>query len=290
MRYLFLLLIFSFPGLGSIEGQNPVYLKRTLPDISDIRTDLTGQGAHYKPVFGVGDASGTAFKGLERYGFLSVDSGGSSGSVMYNNQEQIIFILEGTGTLFYDKTILPVSKNDFFYIPRGVKYSLSNPRERTLKAIVMGYKIPEGTKINITPHVMIANADEVPFQVLASHGPTTLFQLLMGTTESKRDRLAAAWLVNSLFIMDFATGGTNIPHRHASEEEVYFVLRGTGEMVAGETSDGKEMRFPVREGDAFFFYPNTLIGFYSGTKEGEEHARILAVRSRVIGSVSSGSK
>jgi hypothetical protein len=41
------------------------------------------------------------------------------------------------------------------------------------------------------------------------------------------------------------------------------------------------MRFPVKEGDAFYFSPNTLIGFYSGTKEGEEHVRILAVRSRV---------
>jgi hypothetical protein len=37
----------------------------------------------------------------------------------------------------------------------------------------------------------------------------------------------------------------------------------------------------VKEGDAFYFSPNTLIGFYSATKEGEEHARILAVRSKV---------
>jgi hypothetical protein len=50
---------------------------------------------------------------------------------------------------------------------------------------------------------MIANTDEVPFQVLGQHGPTTLFQLLMGTTESRRDRLTAAYQVNSLFVMDF---------------------------------------------------------------------------------------
>jgi oxalate decarboxylase/phosphoglucose isomerase-like protein (cupin superfamily) len=82
--------------------------------------------------------------------------------------------------------------------------------------------------------------------------------------------------------MDFAPGGTNIPHRHANEEEVYFVLNGEGEMVAGETTDGKEMRYPAKEGDAYFFAPNTLIGFYSNTKEGEKHARILAVRSKIF--------
>jgi mannose-6-phosphate isomerase-like protein (cupin superfamily) len=281
MRYFFLLLIISILGSESIKGQNPLFLKRTISEIADVKSDFSGSGTLYKPLFGIGDASPVAFKGMERYGFLSVDSGGSSGTVMYNNEEQIIFILEGTGTLYYENRTLPVSKNDFFYIPPGVRYGLSNPRERTLKAVLMGFKIPEGIKIMYSPRLMIANSDEVPFQVLGQHGPTTQFQLLMGTTESKRDRLVAAWLVNSLFIMDFAAGGTNIPHRHAKEEEIYFVLRGAGEMVAGENTDGKEMRFPVKEGDAFYFSPNTLIGFYSGTKEGEEHARILAVRSRV---------
>jgi mannose-6-phosphate isomerase-like protein (cupin superfamily) len=165
---------------------------------------------------------------------------------------------------------------------------MSNPRGKTMKVVVMGFKIPDVHKINKTPHLMIANSDEVKFQVLGQHGPTTQFQLLMGTTESKRDRLAAAYQVNSLFIMDFAAGGTNIPHRHANEEEIYFVLRGRGEMVAGENSEGKEMRFPVKEGDAFYFSPNTLIGFYSGTNEGEEHARILAVRSKVTDASSPG--
>jgi mannose-6-phosphate isomerase-like protein (cupin superfamily) len=114
--------------------------------------------------------------------------------------------------------------------------------------------------------------------VLGSHGPTTQFQLLMGTTESVRDKLASAYQVNSLFVMDFAASGTNIPHRHDKEEEIYFVLRGKGEIVAGETADKKELRIPSKEGDVYFFSPKTLIGFYSGNKEGEEHARILAVR------------
>jgi mannose-6-phosphate isomerase-like protein (cupin superfamily) len=144
--------------------------------------------------------------------------------------------------------------------------------------MVMGFKITPGTIIKPTNKLMIANADNVPFQVLGSHGPTTQFQLLMGNTESTRDKLASAYQVTSLFIMDFALNGTNIPHRHDKEEEIYFILRGHGDIVAGETADKKELRHPSKEGDAYFFSPKTLIGFYSGNAEGEEHARILAVR------------
>ena len=105
----------------------------------------------------------------------------------------------------------------------------------------------------------------------------------MGTTESTRDRLASACQVNSLFIMDFAAGGTNNPHRHSTEEEIYLIIRGKGDIVAGENSDGGEARHSSEQGDVYFFAPGTLIGFYSGNKSEEEHARILAVRFKFPG-------
>jgi mannose-6-phosphate isomerase-like protein (cupin superfamily) len=280
MKYLILALFFSIHFSLFTDAQDPIFLKRALSEIPVKVADISNDLAHYKPVFGNGDNDAGIVKGISRFGYLSIDSGGSSSIVKYDKEEQILFILEGTGNLHYENGTIPVAKNDFIYIPAGVEHGLSNPRERTLKVIVMGYDIPDGTEILKTPRLMIANADEVPLQILGQHGPTTQFKLLMGTTQSRRDRLAAAYQVNSLFIMDFAAGGTNIPHRHAREEEIYFVLNGTGEMVAGETADGKEIRYPAKEGDAFFFSPNTLIGFYSATKEGEEHARILAVRSK----------
>jgi glyoxylate utilization-related uncharacterized protein len=100
----------------------------------------------------------------------------------------------------------------------------------------------------------------------------------LGTTESTRDKLAAACQVTSLFIMDFAAGGTNNPHRHDNEEEVYLILRGHGDIVAGEKTDSAEFRHSSVEGDVYFFSPKTLIGFYSGNNQEEEHARILAIR------------
>ena len=130
-------------------------------------------------------------------------------------------------------------------------------------------------------YVPPANATDVPLQVLGSHGPTTQFKLLMGQTTSQRDRLAAASEMTSLFIMDFAPGGTNIPHSHAAEEEIYLLLRGAGEIVAGKTADGQDARHAVKEGAVFYFGPATRVGYYSGSKEGQEHDLILAVRSRL---------
>jgi mannose-6-phosphate isomerase-like protein (cupin superfamily) len=114
---------------------------------------------------------------------------------------------------------------------------------------------------------------------VAGHGPTALFKLLMGTTASQRDKLAAASQMVSLFIMDFAPGGTNIPHHHDMEEEIYYILRGHGDMVAGGGADGNEGRYPAREGDTFFIRLNATVGFYSGSQSGD-HDLVLAVRSR----------
>jgi len=229
-------------------------------------------------MFGEGDDSSGIIRGISRYGHLVIDPGGRSNIVKYSDEEQILFILEGTGILDCGKEKVPVSKNDFMYLPKGTNYGFSNPREESLSVIVMGFKLFPDTCLRKASGLMIANTDEVKFQVLPSHGPTTQFQLLMGTTESTRDKLAAACQVTSLFIMDFAAGGTNNPHRHNNEEEIYLILRGHGDIVAGEKAGGGESRHPSNEGDVYFFSPKTLIGFYSGNTLEEEHARILAVR------------
>jgi mannose-6-phosphate isomerase-like protein (cupin superfamily) len=242
---------------------------------------MTTNTAHYKPMFGVGDRNSELIKGIKRFGYLIVDSIGKTNIINYQNEEQIIFILNGTGIIHYDKIDMPVSENDFLYIPIGTRFGFTNPRDKPITMLVMGFEISPDTKVVPTSRLMIANTNEVPFQVLGQHGPTTLFQLLMGTTRSRRDRLAAAYQANSLFIMDFAETGTNIPHKHDREEEIYLILEGVGDIVAGEEiSDSTEIRHPAKPGDAFFFSPSTLIGFYSGTKSGEKHAKILAVRFR----------
>jgi mannose-6-phosphate isomerase-like protein (cupin superfamily) len=266
----------AFAGATGLSGE--LFLRRSLAEISEQPVDLSTNTAHYKPMFGRGDSQSRIVKGVTCFGQLTVDPGGSSKPVSYSGEEQIFFVLEGTGLLNYGQQTVPISRDDFMYLPVNVEHAVSNPRERPVRLLVMGFRIPPGELVSPTPKLMLANADQVRLQVLGQHGPTTQFKLLMGTTGSTRDRLAAAHRVNSLFLMDFAGGGTNIPHRHIREEEIYFVLRGRGEMVAGAGANGEEIRHPAKEGDAFYFAPGTLVGFYSGAKEGAEHDLILAVR------------
>jgi mannose-6-phosphate isomerase-like protein (cupin superfamily) len=83
--------------------------------------------------------------------------------------------------------------------------------------------------------------------------------------------------------MEFLPSGTNNPHSHAREEEIYILLRGAGDMVAGLTADGQDARHPVKVGDAFFYAPGTRVGYYSHAKEGQPPDVILAVRSNLPG-------
>jgi mannose-6-phosphate isomerase-like protein (cupin superfamily) len=265
---------------------DPMFLRRQVSEVKPQPDDLTAanaRAASYKPLFGIGDTDVDQLKGVARYGELTVGPGGTSAIVSYPAEEQLYFIEEGSATLLYGDEKAPVKKNDFLYLPVGVKHGIANSSNAPVKVIVMGYKIPAEMQVQPTPKLMLASADDVQLQVLGGHGPTTQFKLLMGLTSSQRDKLAAAYLMNSLFIMDFAPGGTNIPHNHAAEEEIYILLRGSGDMVAGLDANGKEMRHPVTQGAAFFFKPGTQVGYYSNAKEGQEHDLILAARSRVPG-------
>ena len=98
----------------------------------------------------------------------------------------------------------------------------------------------------------------------------------MGDTKSTRDRIAAGHLLVSLFVMEFKPGGDNTPHHHDNEEEIYVLLDGQGDMVAGGGMDGIEGPFPAKPGDAYFFRLNCTVGFYNGA---QGPSRILAVRS-----------
>jgi mannose-6-phosphate isomerase-like protein (cupin superfamily) len=259
----------------------PGFLRASLGAIQPKADDLTrnARWCTYKPVFGIGGAGGDRLITVVRYGELTVGAGGASARVSYPSEEQIYYVLEGAATLLYGDEQFPVKRDDFLYLPPGLPHGIRNQSDASARVMVMGFRMPEETAIPPAPRLMLANADEVPLQILGQHGPTSQFKLLMGTTRSRRDKLAAAQVMSSLFLMDFAPGGTNIPHSHPREEEIYFVLRGSGEIVAGVDAAGNDLRHPVRQGDVFCFLPNTRLGFYSGAREGGPHDLILAVRA-----------
>lgn len=292
MRNFEKLTIVLFASASCLLAADPIFLRRQVADVKPQPDDLTAnaRSASYKPLFGIGDKDVDQLKGVARYGELTLPPGGATAIVSYPAEEQMYFIEEGSATLLCGDEKAPVKKNDFAYLPVGVPHGIANSSDAPVRVIVMGYKIPADVKVAPRPKLMLASADDVALQILGQHGPTSQFKLLMGLTSSKRDKLSSAYVMDSLFIMDFALGGTNIPHNHRSEEEIYLLLRGTGDMVAGLDADGKEVRHPVTAGASFFFKPGTQVGYYSHAKEGQEHDLILAVRSRLPGARISGDR
>ncbi len=279
--FLLLLILFCAPCLQAQERHvDPTWLHRFVPDLPETDSDVTAAGCRYRAIFGAGDPQSRIVRGIARYGEMTVEPGGSSADVSYLHEEQVYVVLEGQGTLRYGGKTREFGTHDFVYLPPGVPHGVSNPSAKPFRAIVMGFRIPRDEKIAPTSEILMANIDDVPKQVVGGHPPSTLFQLLMGTTESKRDKLAAAHVLTSLFVMEFDAGGTNFPHHHDREEEIYLVLDGNGDMVAGGGTGGTEGRHPAKAGDAWFFRLNCTVGFYSKTEPGGPKARILAVRSR----------
>jgi mannose-6-phosphate isomerase-like protein (cupin superfamily) len=272
-----LLLVVALPLLAAERTVDPTFLHRYLPDVPEQRSDITTATCHYKPAFGAGDAQARVPRGVARFGEIDVDAGGSCEATAYPAEEQAYVILEGGGNLDYAGEKIAVRKHDFLYLPPGVRHSIASASGA--RVIVMGFKIPAGTRVTLPAKPQVANFDDVKWQTVSGHPDSVLYQLLIGDTQSKRDKIAAGHIVTSLFIMEFEPGGTNFPHHHDSAEEIYLVLDGSGDMVADGGMDGVEGRHPARAGDAYFFRLNCTVGFYASNDPAPK-ARILAVRSR----------
>lgn len=257
---------------------DPTFIYRHLPSVKVAETPISSPSAHYRALFGNGDQAGRTLRGVTRFGELRVDANGRSALVSYPREENILLILDGGGSVSYDGQTVPVRKNDYIYLPAGVKFGLVGGKTGT-SAILMGYTIPKSMAVTVPRKPMMANIDDVPLGVVGNHPSSTQYRLLMGDIKSTRDRLATGHLMVSLFIMEFAPGGTNFPHHHETQEEIYLLLDGAGYMVAGGGLDGIEGRFRASAGDAYYYRPNTTVGFYNDPNG--KPARILAVRNNL---------
>jgi len=269
------LLLSVLPLVAAERTVDPTFLHRYLPDVAEQKADVSTSTCHYKPLFGAGDAQAKVPRSVARFGEVTVDPGGHCEAVVYPAEEQAIVILDGTGALDAAGQNLALRKHDFLYLPPGVRHAMAS--DSGVRLVVMGFKIPDGLRAAPPTKPHVANFDDVKWQTVSGHPDSVLYQLLIGDKNSKRDKIAAGEVITSLFIMEFEPGGTNFPHHHDKAEEIYLVLDGSGDMVAGGGADGVEGRQPARAGDAYFFRLNCTVGFYAA-RNGPK-ARILAVRS-----------
>lgn len=280
MKKLLLFLLIVTPGLGAQEHPvDPTWLHRHVPDLAETKADLSSSTCHYRAIFGDGDKDNRSFQTVTRFGEITLDAHGSCQSVVYERQEEIYFVIGGAGIMHYEGEAQPLREHDFTYLAPGTKHSIANDSDQPLRVLVMGFKIPSSMTIRTpSPHARIRNLDESKEQTVSGHPNSVLYKLLVGLSSGKRDLIDEAYVMDSFFWMDFAPGGTNWPHHHPAAEEIYLVIDGQGEIVAGGGMDGMEGRHPAKAGDAYFFRPNCTVGFYN--KPGAK-AYVLAVRARV---------
>ncbi|MGP0020295.1 MAG: cupin domain-containing protein [Candidatus Sulfotelmatobacter sp.] len=289
MKKLLLLLVLA-QGLRAQEHTvDPTWLYRYVPELAETKAELSSPTCHYRPIFGEGDKQNRSLQTVAHFGEVTLDPRGACQTVVYDRQEEIYFVVEGGGTLHYilndsmpeKDQMQALRKHDFTYLPPGVKRSISNHSDQPLRVLVMGFKIPSSIAIGAPmPHPKVANLEDANERTVSGHPNSVLYKLLIGLRTGKRDLIDEAYVMDSFFWMDFAPGGTNWPHHHEAAEEIYLVIDGQGEMVAGGGMDGVEGRHPARAGDAYYFRPNCTVGFHNQNKP-EAKAYILAVRARV---------
>ncbi|MGA8868740.1 MAG: cupin domain-containing protein [Candidatus Sulfotelmatobacter sp.] len=281
MKTLLLCLLIASELIAQDRKVDATWLHRYVPNLSEAGADLASGTCRYKPIFGEGDSDLRILQTVTRFGEATVDPQGSCDTVRYDRQEEIYFVVEGRGILHYEGQAQPMHKHDFTYLPPAARHSISNQSDQPLHVLVMGFKIPSSISIGPPfPHPKIASLEDANERTVSGHPDSVLYKLLAGLRTGKRDLIDEAYVMDSFFWMDFAPGGTNWPHHHESAEEIYLVLGGQGEMVAGGGMDGVEGRHSAKAGDAYFFRPNCTVGFYNQNKAGAK-AYILAVRARI---------
>lgn len=267
-------------GLGLLAQEPavaPTWLYRDVSALPERQIDLSSKSCHYIPIFGEGDAESKVPKSVARFGELTVAPHGNCQTVEYPREEELYFILAGSGILHYGEQAHSLAQNDFTYVAPTVRHSLSNPSSQPLQLVVATVRIPQDTPLSPPAELAVANLAELKEETVEGHPNSVLYKLLIGPRTAARDRINATYTVADFFLMDFAPAGTNFPHHHEVAEEIYLVLDGEGQMAAGGGMDGVEGLHHAKAGDAYYFRPNCTVGFYN-QKVSSAKAHILAVR------------
>lgn len=282
MNKLLTLLLVITSSLAAQERQvAPTWLHRYVPGLAERNTDFSSDSCHYTPIFGEGDAEPRALQSVTRFGEVTIDRHAVCQPTEYSRQEELLFVLNGSGVLRYGEETHALRKNDFAYVPPAVRHSLASSSEQELRLALATVRIPLEISVSTpSPKPRVANLDELREQKVEGHPTSVLYKLLIGPHNAARDRVNAAYEVADFFLMDFTPGGTNFPHHHEVEEEIYLVLDGAGKMAAGSGMDGVEGLYPAKAGDAYYFRPNCTVGFYNQDAPGAK-AHILALRAYV---------
>lgn len=263
-------MVFASPAGAAERKIDPTFLYRDSNKAVERPSDITTASCHYKPLFGAGAEAMPVLGSIARYGIVDIDPKGACKPVQYADEEQLYVVLKGGGEAKYGAEKVGLKTEDFLYLPATVSHGLVNTSAAPMRVVVMGFHTKGFRKASLPARPLKDNIANVPPELVGGHPDSAKFWLLLGDAPQTRNRINVGYVVTSLFVMEIDAAGTNFPHHHADAEEIYLILDGHGEQVAGEA------RRPAKPGDAYFYRLNATVGYYSakGVK-----SRILCVRS-----------
>lgn len=270
------LLLLGLPAFAAERKVDPSFLHRNTDALVEVSSDITTPSCHFKPMFGAGGGALAKTSGVARFAEVVVDPHGSCKTVSYPQEDQIYVVLNGHGASSYGGQDVSLANEEFLYIPATVSHGLRNDTGAPMTVAVMGYHTQGFPAGPLPGHPLKDNIANVPLEHVGSHPQSAHYRLLLGDSSQTRDKIDVGSVVTSLFLMEIDPGGTNFPHHHPREEEIYLILSGHGTQVAGSGLDGVEGKFPAGAGDAYYYRANTTVGYYSAANVS---SRILCIRS-----------
>ncbi len=185
LRTLLLFLVSAVQVLAQERKVDPSWLHRQVPHLKEARASLTSATCHYKPIFGEG-ADDRTLRSVSRFGEATLDAHGNCQNSLYDREEEIYFVVQGTGLLQYGDDKRPMRANDFTYIAPGVKHSIANNSDQPLRVLVMGFKIPMRIALGAPPaSPKIVNLDDVKEQPVDGHPASVLYKLMIGSSAAQ---------------------------------------------------------------------------------------------------------
>ncbi len=206
MRLLLLLLVLASELAAQDRQVDPTWLRRYVPQVGEARVDFTSATCHYKPIFGEADTENRIMRSVARFGEVTLDAQGKCQAVLYDHQEEIYFILGGKAVLHYGDQTYAMRANDFTYLAPGVKHSIENASQQSLRVLVMGFKIPPSIAICAPPEPKIVNMDDMKEETVEGHPTSVLYKLLVGPRTGTRDAIDQAYVVISSVLDGFRAG------------------------------------------------------------------------------------
>jgi mannose-6-phosphate isomerase-like protein (cupin superfamily) len=130
---------------------DPTWLHRFVPNLSDANSKMATQSCHYKPLFGEGDKDAALMQSVSRVSQVTIEPNGACQPVLCEREEEIYFILQGSGLLRYGDDKTAMRTNDSTYLAPGAKHSIENDTGQALRVLVMGFNIPSSVSISGAP-------------------------------------------------------------------------------------------------------------------------------------------